>query len=225
MPSPGGQALVLRQRREEEPRRDQRRPQQEEGRKRPVGRGQVHLPELREDQRVQRDDAQGHEVQHQQRRVLAQDHLEGGQRQGVQELVRLLPALLGQGAHGQNRDDDDKGQAAKAQHVFEVAHRKLDVVEHGAHADHGQQKRRKDIGRHRVEAAAQLVPKDRHHGFFASSFSSGWALCGPVSSAGGSPALSVSSRKTSSRLARLTTSSHSAFCSCAKAKNRRREAA
>ena len=104
----GGQPLVVGQRGEKDPHGDQGRAQQEKGQDGAVGGKQIDVAELGEDQRIDRDDGQGDQVQHQQGQIFPGDDLHGGDGQGVEQLVGLLPALLRQHPHGQHGYDDHK---------------------------------------------------------------------------------------------------------------------
>ena len=84
-----------------------------------------------------------------------------------------------------------KDQAGEAENVLEVADRGLEVVEHGADADEGQQERAEHIGGQGVKIASQLMLEYSGHACPSS----------PSAAAGASALCSVSSMKISSRLA------------------------
>ena len=123
----------------------------------PVGGQEIHLAELGEDERVQADQAQGEQVDREQGKVFARDHLCGGNGQRVQKLVGFLPALLGDHPHGEDRHDDHEHQASEAENELKIADRGLDVVQHGADADERQQKRAEHIGGQGMEIEPQFV--------------------------------------------------------------------
>ena len=182
---------------------------QEKGEQRAVGRRQVHLTELREQQRIQRHKAQRNQKYQQQRRVLAQNHLGGGDGQRIEQLIRLLLPLLGKGPHSQHGDDDHENNGGEVQYELKIAHRGLQIVQHGADADKQQQKGPEDIGRHGIEILPQLVFEYRFHA--SSSFS--------AVSAGACSGVSASSRNTSSRSALAIRSSARSTLARAKAPN------
>lgn len=124
---------------------------------------EVDIAELGEDQGVDGDDGQGDEVDHQQGQIFARDHLGGGDGQGVEQLVGLLFALLGDNTHGQDGHDDHEHNAAEAEHVLKVAHRGLQVVQHGADAHDGQQKGAEHVGGEGVEIVPQFMFQYRCH--------------------------------------------------------------
>lgn len=102
IPSPAASPLVLRQRGKEHADGKQRRAQQEKGEDAAVAGGQVDLAKLGEENRVYRDHGQRDQIQRQQRAVLAEDDLRGGDGQRVEQLIGPLPPLLRQDAHGED---------------------------------------------------------------------------------------------------------------------------
>ena len=74
------------------------------------------------------DNRQRHQIHRQQSQILAQYHLGGGHRQGVEQLIGFLAALLGDDPHGEQRHNDDKNNAAEAEHIFKVAHSRHKVI-------------------------------------------------------------------------------------------------
>ena len=189
---------------------DQRGAHDEVCQDRAVGRQQVHLAELTENQRIDRNDGQGNQEEDEQCQILPDDDLNGADGEGVEQLVGFLLPFFRDDAHGENGDDHHEDQTAEVQHEFKVAHSRLDVVQHRAEADEQQQKRAEHICGQGVKIAAQLVFQNGDHDF--SPFDS--------TEDGLSSLLSVSSRKMSSRFAFFSAISKSAVFFCAKAKNR-----
>ena len=101
-PDPCGKALVVGQGGDKHPQGDQRRAHNEKRQHGAIRGQQVHIPELAENQRIYRHNAQRDHVDHQQSQILAHDDLGGGDGQGVQQLVGLLLPLLGDDPHGQD---------------------------------------------------------------------------------------------------------------------------
>lgn len=97
-----------------------------------VGGEQIDVAKQRENQGVSTDDAQGNKIDDKQRQILSQHNLGGCDRKGIQKLVSFLPPLLGNGAHGQNGDDDDKDKAAEGKDKFKIAKGSLNIAEHCA---------------------------------------------------------------------------------------------
>ena len=160
-----------------------------------------------EDERVYGYDGERDEIERQQRQIFAHYHLKSRDRQGIEELICFLPALLGDDPHGEHGDYHDEYQAAEAEDIFKVAHRRPDVISHGADADEHQQESAEHIGRQRVEIVPEFVFENCDH-FFASPLSA------PPS---------VSSMKISSRSAFLSAISTRALSRRAKAKKIERE--
>lgn len=156
-PDSGRQALVIGQGGDKYAQRHQGRAHDEDGHQGPVGGGQVYIAKLGEDDRIDGNDGQGDQIDRQQGQILPQNHLGGGDGEGVEELIGLLLALLGNDPHGQDGHDDHKDDAAEAEHIFEIAHRRLQIVQHGAEAHDGQQKCAEHIGGEGVEIASQFM--------------------------------------------------------------------
>ena len=137
-------------------------------------------------------------------------------------MIGLLPALLRNDTHRQNGYDDRKDYAAEAEDKLKIADGGLDIVEHSADAHEHQQERTEKIGGQRVEIGPQFVLQNGNH-CSASSLSPHPASV-PASDAGAPcRALSVSSRKMSSRFAFFKVISSRAFFCSANAKNTARD--
>lgn len=128
-------------------------------------------------------------------------------------------ALLGDDPHGKDGNDHHKDQAAEAEDEFKIAHCRLDVVQHGADPDKGQQKGAEYIGGEGMEIQAQLVLQHGDHMGFASFC----LVPSPASWGDASWTLSVSCKNTCSRLAFSSRSSNRGFFAWAKARKMERE--
>ena len=120
---------------------------------------------MSEDERIDADDRQRDHKHHQQGQIFAQNHLNGGDRQRIQQLVGLLAALLRDDAHGQNGDNRRIDDAAEAEHILKVAHGRLQVIQHGANAHDHQQKRAEYIGSEGLEIGPQFMFEYSSHGY------------------------------------------------------------
>ena len=102
---------------------------------------------MREHRRVYADDAQRNQEHDEHREVFAHHDLGHRKRQGIEELIGLLPLLLGKHAHREYRDDDEEDKRHAAQHIFKIADGGSDVVGHGVYPREQQQERAEHIAR------------------------------------------------------------------------------
>ena len=171
----GGKALVLAQGRNKEAESNERRAHQEERDQRTVGGGQVHFAELGKDDGINGNDAQGDHKDQQKRRIFAHDDLEGGDGQGVKQLIGFLAAFLGNDAHGQDGNDHRIDNAAETQYILKIAHGSLQVVQHCADAHNDQQKCAEHVGSQRLEVHPQFMLEYSDHDY-ASFCPAGFSL-------------------------------------------------